>query len=266
MDSNCKTGGGPGSSSLAGKTVHLVYDGTFDGFMSTLAVCYRKKIVPNGISFDPPYGLFADFEQVETDVASSDMMQATLVQRLGPAALRTVSHAFRSDAPGKEMMIWNYLQLGREKGRKLTAMLSHEAVLAVNALAFRVRHEAHRLKGFVRFQEVKEGFYYAAIEPDHDVLDLIAQHFADRFHDQHWVIHDLRREKAIIYDRKRREWLAVPFVADSSPNVSEREGEFLALWQTFFAAVTIDNRKNLSLQRRKVPGRYRRHLPEFSMD
>lgn len=244
---------------------HLVYDGTFDGFLSALAWCYRTGIVAADISTDPPDGLFTDSTPIETDAATSEAMQATLARRLGPAALRTVAHAFRSGAAGKEMAIWNYLQLGRQAGRRLTEMLAHEAVVALNRLAFQVRHEAHRLKGFVRFQEVEGRFYYAAIEPDHDVLAIMALHFAERFHDQHWMIHDRQREKAVLYDRKRREWLEAPVSLNCAPTFSEREGELLELWQTFFTALNIETRKNLPLQRQKVPMRYRKHLVEFGL-
>jgi probable DNA metabolism protein len=139
-------------------------------------------------------------------------------------------------------------------------MLSHPQVLPVHRLARRVGHEAHRLKGFVRFREVGERFWYAAVEPDHDVLGLIAPHFAERFRDQHWVIHDLRRNKGIVHDADRRHWIEVEMERCSEPELSREEEMFQTLWRRYFTETAIAFRHNPRLQWNKVPRRYRRHL------
>ena len=116
-------------------------------------------------------------------------------------------------------------------------MLADVRVAPVHRLAQRVGREAHRMLGFVRFREVREGFYYAPLEPDHHVLPLIASHFADRFSDQHWVIHDLRRGRGIVHDANRREWLLTGLALCAGPEFSARELDFQELVE---AVATVD--------------------------
>ena len=119
------------------------------------------------------------------------------------------------------------------------------------------------MKGFVRFREVRGGFYYAQLEPDHDVLPLIARHFADRFRDQHWVIHDLRREKGIIHDATRRDWVMTPIELNTLPEFTEQELDVQGLWKSYFMHIAVEERRNPELQRSKLPLKYRRHLVEL---
>jgi len=161
------------------------------------------------------------------------------------------------------MLLHRYLRLGWREGRRLDSLLSHESVLPVHRLARRVRHEAHRMKGFVRFREVREGFYYAALEPDYRVISLMAPHFADRFFDQHWLIHDVRKNRGIVHEARRNGWEEVALELTGAPVMSEREEWFQSLWRRYFDRLAIAERYNPRLQQSKVPLKYRRYLVEF---
>jgi probable DNA metabolism protein len=127
-----------------------------------------------------------------------------------------------------------------------------------------VGREAHRYLGFVRFQEVTGGFYYAAIAPDHRILTLIATHFATRFSDQQWVIHDVRHGEGVLYDPQRRQWLLLPMEAHGTPELTPAEEQLQRLWQEYFSTLGIAARKNEKLQRSKVPLKMRPWLVEFA--
>ncbi len=55
---------------------------------------------------------------------------------------------------------------------------------------------------FVRFKEIAPLSFYSKIEPDYNILPLIIDHFTERFSDQDFIIHDLNREIALVYDKK----------------------------------------------------------------
>jgi probable DNA metabolism protein len=143
-------------------------------------------------------------------------------------------------------------------------MLTHPSVAPLWKLSQQVGREAHRYLGFVRFQEVDGGFYYAAIAPDHRILPLIAAHFAARFSDQQWVIHDRKRGEGIVYDPLRREWLLLPMDVHTEPAVTPAEEQFQELWRSYFATLAIAERRNLRLQQSKVPLKVRPWLVEFA--
>jgi probable DNA metabolism protein len=59
------------------------------------------------------------------------------------------------------------------------------SLVRIEKLSQRVRLEAHRMRGFVRFEKVAGGKYFALIAPVHNVLPLIRRHFERRYADQH---------------------------------------------------------------------------------
>ena len=143
--------------------------------------------------------------------------------------------------------------------------LSHPDVAPLWKLSQQVGREAHRYLGFVRFQEVTDGFYYAAIAPDHRILPLIATHFAARFSDQQWVIHDTRHGEGLFYDREQRQCLLLPMETHAAPELTPTEERFQRLWREYFTTLTIVARENRKLQLGKVPLKVRPWLVEFSV-
>jgi probable DNA metabolism protein len=184
------------------------------------------------------------------------------VETVSPEAFATARYAFHSRKAGIEQLLWRYIRLGLPVGSRLAGMLAQEPVHAVDRIARQVSHEAHKFKGFVRFSEVADGFLYARIEPQADLLALIAPHFVERVGDRPWMIHDLRRSQAVVFDLKS--WrLVSDIVLTAEPDMSEAEHEYAALWQRYFQRHAITERHNPGLQQKHVPLRYRKHLTEF---
>lgn len=242
------------------------YDGTFAGLLTLLARLVPDRTLPDAIGFEPPQqqSLFCAVTTVETDEELAERFWDALSRRLAPSCRNRILHAFRADHPEREMMICRYCLLAWEEGRTAGAMLAHPDVAPLWKLAQQVGREAHRYLGFVRFREVAGGFYYAAISPDHRVLPFIAPHFAARFSDQQWVIHDIRHGEGIVHDRERREWLLLPMESHGEPDVTPAEERFQELWRSYFATLAIAERENLRLQQGKVPLKVRPWLVEFT--
>lgn len=242
------------------------YDGTVAGLLTTLAHILPRQGIPADIRIEPPpqQGLFAEITEIATDEAIADEFWGRLVRRLPASAIRHLRLVFQADCSGREMLICRYLLLVWQSAGDSSGMLAHPQVAPLWKLAQQVGREAHRYLGFVRFQEVAGGFYYAAISPDHRVLPLIAPHFAARFRDQDWVIHDVRHHEGLVYDRHRRQWLILPMEVAGGPDLTPAEERFQALWRSYFATLAIKERENLLLQRNKVPLKARPWLVEFA--
>jgi probable DNA metabolism protein len=241
------------------------YDGTFAGLLTALAHLLPRQILPETICVEPPQqqGLFAEITDIATDEDGAEEFRDELTRKLPTSGIHQMRLAFLSDRPERELLICRYCLLAWQTGKKIGGMLTHPDVAPLWKLAQLVGREAHRFLGFVRFQEVTGGFYYAAISPDHRILPIIASHFAARFSDQDWVIHDIRHGEGILFDRGQRQWLLLPMETHAKPDVTPAEEQFQALWREYFATLAITERKNTKLQQSKVPLKVRPWLMEF---
>lgn len=243
----------------------LRYDGTFAGFLTAASLARERGREPEAITDREPEqgGLFAAVETVETDRDRAEELYRLIRRTLPAGALQTFRYAFHAGEPGREILLFRYLQLGLAAGRRFGTLLAHEAVIPVWKLARAVGREAHRYKGLVRFRHLDGDVWYAAMEPDHRILPLMAPHFAARFADQRWIIHDLRRGEAVVFDPLRRQWAETPLEVTGPLPLAAGEELFRDLWQRYFDRLAIEERRNPKLQRRNLPLKHRRHLPEF---
>jgi probable DNA metabolism protein len=241
------------------------YDGTFAGLLTLLARTIPQQQLPDMITTVPPQqqSLFEEVTTITSEPEEATEFWKALSGRLSAAALNQIRLAYHADQPHRELLICRYCLLAWHEGAKIGAMLAHPQVAPLWKLAQQVGREAHRYLGFVRFQEVHGGFFYAAIAPDHRIVPLIAPHFAARFGDQQWVIHDRKHGEGIVYDRQRRQWLVLPMEITASPDLTPAEVQFQLLWRSYFATLAITERKNLRLQQSKVPLKVQPWLVEF---
>lgn len=243
------------------------YDGSFEGFLCAVADCLESgerepEFVRDGDGHVE--GLFAgETRDVATVRETALTFRKKFVAAVSQQAFATARYAFHSQKGGIELLVWRYLKLGLKMGQRFTEMLAEEPVFSINRIARHVAHEAHKFMGFVRFSEVAEGFLYARIEPEADILALIAPHFVERVGDRPWMIHDLRRNQAAIFDLKS--WRLIRDVElTAEPHLTASEHDYAALWQRYFQRHAIAERHNPKLQQKHVPLRYRKHLTEFT--
>ncbi|MDD2581665.1 MAG: TIGR03915 family putative DNA repair protein [Desulfuromonadaceae bacterium] len=243
------------------------YDGSFEGFLCAMAECSAMgERQPEFVQNDNPHvaGLFAgDARVVATARALALSFRKRFVGAVSQEAFATARYAFHSQNAGIELLLWRYVTLGLQVGKRLCGMLAEEPVCSVNCIARHVSHEAHKYKGFVRFQEVEAGFLYARIEPEADILPFIAPHFVGRVGDRLWMIHDLRRNQAALYDLTS--WRLIRDIElTAEPALTATEHDYAALWKRYFQRHAIAERHNPGLQQKHVPLRYRKYLTEFT--
>lgn len=239
-----------------------VYDGSFEGMLTAIFEAYYRKEEP--VDILPEQGLqqnlLAQYVTIKTDSVKSDRVYASIWKKISQDALKNVYHAYLSEEPDAGTLIYRYLKLGWKMGGRVDLHLSDDTVFKVMDINRKLEFEVHRLMGFVRFRQVEGGIFYSAISPDNNVVELLAPHFAQRLSDQKWIIHDVKRELAALYNKKT--WMMSEFSAEDIPGATEEESKYAGLWKEFFNTLAIPSRNNPKLQRQLLPRRYWEHLTE----
>ena len=247
------------------------YDGTFEGLLTVLFTVYDWRAAPNSIQPEATAqtGLFAQPAHRETDEAQAARVWEGLLRTVDPEARARLYHVFLSEDAERELLIFRYVDLALRAGRDIAENYADATVRRVQRLAQQMFREKHRMEAFVRFEKTTDELFHATIEPDFDVLPLIAAHFTKRYADQRWLIYDRRRHYGLYYDLTRTD--VVQFEPDragakatdlAATVLDEREPLFRLLWQAYFDHVNIPERKNLKLHRRHIPLRYWKYLSE----
>ncbi|MBB4602591.1 putative DNA metabolism protein [Hymenobacter luteus] len=255
---------------LTNPPLDYAYDGSFEGLLTVLFAIYERKSAPNSIQ---PLGavqggLFAQPVQIDTHEATAARVWEGLLRHMNEEARTRLFHTFLSEQPDRELLIFRYADLAMRAGRDISDNYADENVRRVAGIAQQMYREKHRMEAFVRFEKTSDGLFHATIDPDFDVLPLIAPHFTKRYADQRWLIFDRRRRYGLYYDLHRTDVVqfetnAPQRTTDISATVlDEREPLFKLLWQSYFDHVNIPERKNLKLHRRHMPLRYWRYLSE----
>ncbi len=248
----------------------LRYDGTFEGFLTAAAAALRA---PPGVCLlrpdDPPPLL--PVEEAPAEAGLADRLGAYLAERLGPEVPATVYQAWLSGMPGVDDAIVGFLRIGLARRTDPSGLLQDPTVRTTVKAARRTGREAHAYLGLVRFR-LRGSLYFAEIEPDTDVLPLLGDHFAERFHDQTFAIHDLRRNRAVLHPAGGGwEIAAVGEGTHGEEGLDARAGAagavapvdgFEAMWRRYFDAMAIEERLNPGLQRNHMPKKRWRHLVE----
>ena len=243
------------------------YDGTLDGLLTASAHALDDATEPADFLTDRAVpDLFASPLVVATDPEQAAALLRRL-EKVDPDSIRTVLHAFLSEESDIGCPIHTYMRLTLARGESIDGYLTHPHVRRVVMTARRVGGEAHRLKGLLRFRELRSGLLWAPVEPDANVVVLLALHFRRRLSGQHWLIHDLKRQVAVAWDGHKLEWLEGEGLrgrlAEVQPDaLSAAETGYQELWKTFFRSIAIPERINPELQRRNMPRRYWKHLVE----
>jgi len=222
----------------------LVYDGTFEGFLTVVFECYSRKLEPTNICSEKNLQeiLFIGKEYITTVTSHSDRVWKGLQQKLS-----------------KELNQLPY-----------SAFLSGEMdVLMVRKAARRVMKEAMRMLEFIRFQRTLDDIYFAPISPDYDVMPMTLKHLKERFSDQLWLVYDLKRDYGFFYNLKSVEEVTLNEKSFNTSNgavplnlLQEEEAVYQTMWKGYCQNITIRERLNPKLQKQHMPKRYWKFLPE----
>lgn len=248
----------------------LLYDGSFDGFLTCVFEVYELKLKQVSIHRKgrEQESLFGTSKVVLTDAIKADRVWKGISKKSSANGKSRIYYAFLSEKAEVENLLLRYIQYAFRSEIQIDSDFANEDVLKVTQIAKSVGREKHRMEAFVRFRLTKDELYFATIEPDFNVLPLISKHFKSRYADQKWVIYDLKRSYGIYYNLEKVELieLALPenfnATQSSSEFFAEGELEFQTLWKDYFKSTNIPSRKNMKLHIQHVPKRYWKYLSE----
>lgn len=243
----------------------LVFDGSWYGLLCCIFDVYEYKldaVSVTGNAYDQA-DAFSSKREVYTDPEHAARVYKGLAGKLSAKGLGDLYACFLSELPEAPSLVVRYARAVFSDGLTENAF-GNADVLKVTQIAKMVSRERHRMKAFIRFQLTADNIYFAEIEPDFNVIPLIAGHFKRRYADQEWIIFDKRRKYGIYYDLQKVEEVQFTFSeGKANPNAfSESEALYQNMWKDYFKHVSIDSRKNTALHLRHVPKRYWKHLIE----
>lgn len=263
--------------------IRFIYDGTFEGLLTAVYEAIKKaggratgEVIEDIVSEakhrqkEAP-GLFINLKRVVTDRVLAKKVLKSLSSLISTRAIRNLFYCFLSEEEGVEVNILEYIRLVYETNGKSEGNLADETVFKIERTGTRVARELLRFYGLVRFRKLSDEIYYASVEPDYNILPLLAPHFAARFADQKWFIHDCRRNTGIYYNGEKcifvrrvetKEDLLTSLTDGNPAFFGTDEALYQSLWNDYYRYAAISERTNLRLRNQHMPKKYWKYLVE----
>jgi probable DNA metabolism protein len=241
-----------------------LYDDTFEGLLTAIYNAFYDKSLPveiyglNDHNISPL--LLGENIEVITDEEKYKKVKHAIINKIDFLAFKKLYIIYLSNNIDKAMIIFKYLKIAFKLGHGVHNFLNIDVIRLVDNINRQVSSESHRFEGFVRFNYIDEKFLYSSIEPDNDIIELLGDHFKNRFPGEYFILHDISREKALIYNTVFYE--IIEMNKDTYEKLKFHNDEYTKLWKAYFKSTTIEERKNLKLQCRMMPKRYWKHILE----
>ncbi|WP_379128496.1 TIGR03915 family putative DNA repair protein [Paenibacillus sp. sgz500958] len=246
------------------RTVPLAYtyDGSFEGLLCCVFESYQWKETPLAIqSEEDEQSLLLESKWIDTDDDKADRVLRSIPIRICPEAEELVRYGFWSRTPDKDLLLLNFLQLGFSHGHKVMDMLANDTVNALLKSVQQLKREGHLYLGFVRFS-IYGSVMAAVIEPVNFILPVIEGHFCDRFQNESFIIYDKTHRMALIHQPGKQ--AIIPLDEWTPPEHDAAEEQYRRLWQGFYDAIGIQERRNDRLRSSLMPKRYWKHMTEMN--
>lgn len=225
------------------------------------------------LALDDEPRLFAVSLEVVADGVKVEKVVRTIRRQFGETDYRSLCLALASPDEEKAQAVYKTVAGGLVTKCKEGHLFDNLADDSVNK-AFKLARSADReychLRGFVRFEELEGELMYSQIEPKNNVLTFLMPHFADRFPEENFIIHDVGRNLFGIHradnsDINESAWCLVQGenMWPENMKISSNEIKYRELFKGFCSSIAIDSRRNAALQRNMLPLHFREFMTEF---
>ncbi|WP_116789874.1 TIGR03915 family putative DNA repair protein [Flavobacterium psychrotrophum] len=252
--------------------VTYIFDGSFEGLLTAVFESYDRKEKAVRLVWDKLYQpeMLDESFEILNDEAKATRVWTGLKKKLVPQWAVMFYKAYLSEDPQTFQDLFDFAHYIFDNVKGAEQNFGNPHVMAVSKVDRKVNREKHRMKAFIRFQKTADGIYYCPVEPDFNVLPLIATFFKNRYADQQWIIYDVKRKYGLFYNLHTVEEITYEFVSAidtrkiALPKELTDEKEELAsiLWKDYFNSTNIPARKNMKLHIQHVPKRYWKYLNE----
>lgn len=252
--------------------VTYIFEGSFEGLLTAVFESYDRKEKAVRLVWDKLYQpeMLDESFEILNDEAKATRVWTGLKKKLVPQWAVMFYKAYLSEDPQTFQDLFDFAHYIFDNAKGAEQNFGNPYVMAVSKMDRKVNREKHRMKAFIRFQKTADGIYYCPVEPDFNVLPLIATFFKNRYADQQWIIYDVKRKYGLFYNLHTVEEITYEFVSAidtrkiALPKELTDEKEELAsiLWKDYFNSTNIPARKNMKLHIQHVPKRYWKYLNE----
>ena len=242
----------------------LLYDGSFEGFLSLIYRVYYEKLKPINICKSLANEIiFEKIVQIDTSDENSKKVFTSMKKIFPKNIIQRILNIFMCDTKEFEMQLLEFIIIGFKDPRELFN-INNSCVFYINNLEKELFKNVHKMYAYTRFEELDDETLYAKVDCRFNVVYFLAKHFIKRFNNQNFIIHDINRKLAFI---KNGSNVQIENISSfETPSYSTNEEKFQKLWKSFFNAVSIKERENKKLQQNQVPLIYRTYMSEFFED
>ena len=243
-----------------------LYEGGYFSFLSLVVELLKRRIIPDDIKEESSY----QKTLLDNEIQIKSKNEKENIEQIKKVLSREVSYyiyqVYLSNEEKKEIIIYRFLIYYLKYHNKVFSMRRIEEVNKIIIIAKRVGREAHKLKGFLRFQKMKNNFYYGEISPDNNIIGILSNHFKKRLKEDYWIIKDKNRKIYAIYDKKDVYYLTDYEVVSLNLEKEREELEVEDLWKTFHKTVAIRERENRRCQQNFMPKKYWKNMLEMEKE
>lgn len=243
----------------------FVFDSSFEGLLTSIYEAYYSDKKPEAIysSLSYEHNLFDNTIKIETDLDKFQRVYNAIEKKISKESLRKIYYCYLSETKESSNLIFSYIRMGFKIGKDIELHKNNDVVLGIDKLSKRVSLEKHRFTGFVRFKEVND-VLYSSIEPDFNIVGLLGNHFKNRLTNEYFIINDVKRNIALIYNKEDYYLTSLDNDMKSILESTNDTGDYSSLWREYFKSTNIKERANSRLQKRSMPIRYWKNLTEVN--
>ncbi len=250
----------------------LLCEDSIEGILTGVYEAYVLRRDPRQIHLqtaeEENYRLFTEYQTVQADFDKSEKVLRTIYRRFGMKTYAQICQAMLSYDTQKADAVYHTIAAGLSGNYRgdLMEHLSNRYVHKVFELSRHTWGEYDHMRGFLRFQELKNQVLLARYSPKNDLTTMLMPHFADRFPKENFVIYDEQRMYYAVHPKDKQWYLVrgeLPFEKDEE-EYSQDEALYQLLYSHFCKSIAITERKNLYLQRNMLPLRFRKYMTEFA--
>ena len=218
----------------------LLYDGSFEGFLSLVYEVYYEKLeVSSIVKKMPETLLFERFHEIFTDEVKSRKVLDAMTKHFTKEQQRTIFNIFLCDTRAYEMALLEYIRIGFKNPKELRN-ITNASPFYIQNLEKELLCLVYKMYGFTRFVELEDGTLYAKIETKFNIVPFLGEQFCKRLGNIPFIIHDVKRSLAFIKNDDLREIRSI--ASFDAPTFSSEEEHFKALWKSFFKAAAVESR------------------------
>lgn len=240
-----------------------LYDGKYLSLLKLIATLLYLNITPYDIKDENNYtpNLIDEVTSLNLDI--KDKLFTSLKRKIEPRIFHTTFYVYLSTDERKELTVYYFLKNALKYKNEIYFHRNLNCVNKALKLSSYVSREAHKLKGFIRFKEMKNNFLYAKMSPTNNIISILTLHFKKRLKNEKFLLHDVKRGIYAFYDTKKVFFLSDEDIIKLELDLSLDEEKIEDLWISFFKTIGIKERKNLKTQMNFMPKKYWDYIIEM---